>query len=78
MIIKVRTFVVFFNNCFHFSKIYLFFIYFVLSINLLLFIISFIAYKITFFHGYQVSLDKTLNILQSNSSNGELIDSKKD
>jgi len=52
--------------------------YFVLSINLLLFIISFIAYKITFFHGYQVSLDKTLNILQSNSSNGELIDSKKD
>ena len=52
--------------------------YFVLSINLLLFIISFIAYKITFFHGYQVSLDKTLNILQSNSSNGELIDSKED
>ena len=52
--------------------------YFVLSINLLLFIISFIAYKITFFHGYQVSLDKTLNILQSNSSNGELIDSKQD
>ena len=52
--------------------------YFVLSINLLLFIISFIAYKITFFHGYQVSLDKTLNILQSNSSNGELIGSKKD
>ena len=52
--------------------------YFVLSINLLLFIISFIAYKITFFHGYQVSLDKTLIILQSNSSNGELIDSKKD
>ena len=71
MIIKVRTFVIFFNNCFHFS-------YFVLSINLLLFIISFIAYKITFFHGYQVSLDKTLNILQSNSSNGELIVPKND
>ena len=50
--------------------------YFVLSINLLLFIISVIAYKITFFHGYQISLDKTLNILQSNSSNGELIESK--
>ena len=50
--------------------------YFVLSIILILFIISFIAYKITFFHGYQVSLDKTLNILQSKSSNGELIDSK--
>ena len=50
--------------------------YFVLLINLLLFIISFIAYKITFFHGYQISLDKTLNILQSNSSNGELIESK--
>ena len=49
---------------------------FVLSIILILFIISFIAYKITFFHGYQVSLDKTLNILQSKSSNGELIDSK--
>ena len=50
--------------------------YFVLSINLLLFIISVIAYKITFFHGYQISLDKTLNILQSKSSNGELIESK--
>ena len=50
--------------------------YFVLSIILILFIISFIAYKITFFHGYQVSLYKTLNILQSKSSNGELIDSK--
>ena len=50
--------------------------YFVLLINLLLFIISVIAYKITFFHGYQISLDKTLNILQSNSSNGELIESK--
>ena len=52
--------------------------YFVLSINLLLFIISFIAYKIAFFHGYQISLDKTLNIFQSNSSNGVLIVSKKD
>ena len=50
--------------------------YFVLSINILLFIISYVAYRIVFFHGYQVSLDKTLNILQSKTNSGVLIDSK--
>ena len=50
--------------------------YFVLSLNLILFIISYIAYRITFFHGYQVSLDKTLNKLQTNSKSGVLLESK--
>ena len=52
--------------------------YFVISLNILLLIISFILYKITFFHGYQVSLDKTLDILQAKSSSGVLIESKKE
>ena len=51
--------------------------YFILSINIIFFIISYIAYRITFFHGYQVSLDKTLNKLQNNSNSGMLIESKK-
>ena len=51
--------------------------YFILSINLLLLIISYIAYRITFFHGYQVSLDKTLKLLQSRSGSGVLIESKR-
>ena len=49
---------------------------FILSLNIILFIISYIVYRIIFFHGYQVSLDKTLNILQT-SSEDMLIESKK-
>ena len=40
---------------------------FILSINLILLIASYVSYRIIFFHGYQVSYDKTLQILQSNS-----------
>ena len=49
---------------------------FILSINIILFIVSYTIYRIIFFHGYQVSLDKTFNILQSNSED-VLIESKK-
>ena len=49
---------------------------FILSINIILFIVSYVIYRIIFFHGYQISLDKTLNILQSNSED-KLIESKK-
>ena len=48
----------------------------VLSINVLLFIITYISYRFIFFHGYQVSLEKTLNILQSKSTNTLLIKNK--
>ena len=48
----------------------------ILSINIILLITSYIIYRIIFFYGYQVSLDKTLEILQSNSENS-LIESKK-
>ena len=37
---------------------------FILIINLSLLIVSYIAYRIIFFHGYQVTLDKTLHILE--------------
>ena len=49
---------------------------FILLINIILFIGSYVIYRIVFFYGYQVSLDKTLNILQSNSED-ILIESKK-
>ena len=49
----------------------------ILSINIFLFIVSYIIYRIIFFLGYQVSLDKTLNILQSKSDE-ILIESKKE
>ena len=50
--------------------------YFILSINILLLIISYILFRITLFHGYQVSLDKTLNLIQSKSISGVLVESK--
>ena len=50
--------------------------YSVLAINLLVLTISYIAYRIIFFHGYQVSLNKTLNILQTKSVSGTLTESK--
>ena len=40
---------------------------FILAINIILFIGSYVSYRIIFFYGYQVSLDKTLNILQKSS-----------
>ena len=49
---------------------------FILAINIFLFIVSYIVYRITFFHGYQVSLDKTLQILQTKSED-ILIEPKK-
>ena len=49
----------------------------ILLINIFLFIASYIIYRIIFFHGYQISLDKTLNKLQS-ESDGVLIESKKE
>ena len=48
----------------------------ILSINIILLITSYIIYRIIFFYGYQVSLDKTLELLQANSENS-LIESKK-
>ena len=50
--------------------------YFILSINILLLIISYILFRIILFHGYQVSLDKTLNLIQSKSISGVLVESK--
>ena len=50
--------------------------YFILSINILLLIISYILFRIILFHGYQVSLDKTLNLIQSKSVSGVLVESK--
>lgn len=49
---------------------------FILIINIILLITSYIIYRIIFFHGYQVSLDKTLHILQSKSED-ILFESKK-
>ena len=43
----------------------------------ILFIVTYISYRIVFFHGYQVSLDKTLAILQNKAGNGRLIEPKK-
>ena len=50
--------------------------YAILALIGLLFIITYISYRIVFFHGYQVSLDKTLAILQNKAGNGRLIEPK--
>ena len=51
--------------------------YFILALVGLLFIVTYISYRIVFFHGYQVSLDKTLAILQNKAGKGRLIEQKK-
>ena len=49
---------------------------FILILNGFLLIVSYSIYKVVFFYGYQVSLDKTLKRLQDKSEN-ILIEKKK-